>query len=126
MAKPVDAAELREVQAELGRNSHYLKTLYEYLVSGDVTDEEYRDMKLSYEAKIASLNGRERELRETARLSMLETSSRDKAADIIGSINHIDDLTAEIVDALVDKILVFEDKRIEISFKFRTEGVAND
>jgi hypothetical protein len=41
------------------------------------------------------------------------------------------DLTAEAVDALIERILVFEDKHIEIQFKFRneiteTEGAGNE
>jgi DNA invertase Pin-like site-specific DNA recombinase len=120
--KPVDDAALRSIQTETQRSERYLKGIYESLISGDLTDTEYREMKKSYEAKIAALTARERALRETARLAALESTSRRKAADSIGAVHCVDDLTAEVVDALVDKILVFEDKRIEISFKFRMEG----
>ncbi len=121
---PVFTAELRDIQTELERNERYLQGLYEGLICGDFTEVEYKEMKQAYESKIASLTARRHELRETARLTALETASRSKAADRIDTISCAEDLTAEVVDALVDKILVFENKRIEVYYKFSMEGVA--
>jgi hypothetical protein len=114
-------SELREAQSELDRTGNFLKGLYESLVSGDVTEDEYREMKQGYETKIAALTGTVKELRETARVQALESARCAKAADCIGAVSGITDLTAEVVDALIDRILVFEDKRIEVRFKFSDE-----
>lgn len=119
--KSLDNTELRDVQAELGRNSHFLKGLYESLICGDITDTEYKDMKQSYGAKIASLTERERKLREASRLSALEVAARSKTSDSIGAVCCVANLTAEVIDTLVEKIRVFEDKSIEIRFKFTDE-----
>jgi DNA invertase Pin-like site-specific DNA recombinase len=119
-----DNSELRSVQVELDRNGNFLKGLYESLIAGDITDSEYREMKQSYEDKISALRERERKLRESARIQALDSARKAKAANSIGAVGGISDLTAEVIDALIDRILVFEDKHIEVAFKFAGETVA--
>jgi hypothetical protein len=121
--KSDDGAELRNVQGEIVRVSGFLKGLYESLVSGDITGEEYKEMKSAYETKIANLTERERELREMARAAALESARRDKAADCYGAVNSIGKLTADVMDALVERIVIYSGKRIEVSFKFSDETV---
>lgn len=116
-----EPSELSGVRAELSRVTGFLKGLYESLVSGDVTQAEYADMKRSYETKIADLTERERVLTEVARERKLNQIAADKASGNLGAVSAIADLTAEIIDALIDRILVFEDKRVEIHFKFTDE-----
>jgi DNA invertase Pin-like site-specific DNA recombinase len=123
VVKTHDSNEIWRVQADIERNTGFLKGLYESLISGDITREDYRDLKLSYESKIASLSEQESILRESARLAALEAAKRNKAADNIGTVFDSGGLTAEAVDALIEKILVFEDKHIEIWFKFTDEIV---
>ena len=116
-------SELRDTQAELDRKAHFLKGLYESLIVGDISESEYRDMKIAYETSIALLSEKLRELRETARIRALETAKLNKAADNLGSAHHITalTLTAGILDKLVEKILIYEDKHIEVRFKFADE-----
>jgi hypothetical protein len=118
VAPTVDNAELRGVQSEMNRVSGFLKGLYESLVNGDITKAEYKELKSSYEAKIAKLTEQENELREAARLAVLESARREKAVENYGALHNASELTTEIVDALIEKILIFTDKSIEISFKF--------
>jgi hypothetical protein len=125
-----EPSELSGVRAELSRVSGFLKGLYESLVNGDLTQSEYADMKKSYEARIADLTERERRLTETARERHLNQIAVNKASATLSGVNLITDLTAEVVDALIEKILIFENKRVEIYFKFtdeveRTEGADN-
>jgi len=124
-------AELTQTRQELDRVGGFLKGLYESLVEGDITNAEYTDMKRNYENRIAALNERERQLYEEIRERFLRESALKKASDNLNNISVIGDLTAETIDALIEKILIFEDKRIEVTFKFadkteETEGVANE
>ncbi|MDR1059715.1 MAG: recombinase family protein [Clostridiales bacterium] len=119
-------SELREAQAGLERCGGLLKGLYESLASGDITEGEYRELKQGYEAKSAALADRANRLREVARAQALESARRAKAAGSIGALGGAADLTAEAVDALIDKIRVFEDKRIEVRFKFSDETAISD
>ncbi|GHV40257.1 hypothetical protein FACS189490_05170 [Clostridia bacterium] len=114
-------SELVTVSAELNRVSGFLKGLYESLVSGDITEPEYRDMKQSYETKIAAFTKRERELRETARERQLQQAAATKVSEHLGAVETITDITAAVIDALIEKITVFEDKRVEVKF---TDGIS--
>jgi hypothetical protein len=118
-----DNADLRSVQAELDRNGRFLKGLYESLVSGDITDNEYREMKQTYETRIAELSERERQMREANRVALLEASARKKAATELGAVGCVTDLTAEVIGGLIEKILVYDNDRVEIKFRFRDETV---
>jgi hypothetical protein len=122
-AKPPQQAtsELAAVNAELNRVSGFLKGLYESLVVGDITEPEYREMKQSYETKIAELTAREKALREASKEQRLQQNLVDSASLQLGSIRTVSDLTAEVIGALIDKISVFDDKRFEVRFKFTDE-----
>jgi DNA invertase Pin-like site-specific DNA recombinase len=113
--------ELANVCAELKRANGFLKALYESLVDGDITESEYREMKQSYEIKIAGLTEHEKQLRETARERHLKQSATNKASKHLSAANNISDITADLLDALVERILVFPDKHIEVKFKFTDE-----
>jgi hypothetical protein len=112
---------LRAVRAEIDRAVGFLNGLYESLSAGDITPGEYREMKTAYETKIAGLTERESGLREEARLASLESARRGKAASGYGALRTADGLTAEVVDALIGRIHLFQGKRIEIEFKYADE-----
>jgi hypothetical protein len=116
-----EPSELSGVRTELSRVTGFLKGLYESLVSGDLTRSEYADMKQDYEIRIADLTERERVLTENARELHMNQIAVNKASGALGAVSLITDLTAETVDALINKILIFEDKRIEIHYKFTDE-----
>ena len=111
-------AALRELQSEIGKNSHFLKSLYESLMTQDITQDEYRELKTGYESKIADLTAKEKDLRNIMVEQLEQESATANAATHILGIRHIDDLTAERLDRLVERILVFEDRHIEVYFKF--------
>jgi hypothetical protein len=116
-----EPSEIISVRAELSRVTSFLKGLYESLVIGDLTQSEYADMKRNYENRITDLTERERVLTETARERHLSQINLSRASGTLSAVNLITELTTEIVDALITKILIFEDKRIEIHFKFTDE-----
>jgi hypothetical protein len=121
-AEPVkEPSELSGVRAELSRISGFLSGLYESLVSGDLTQREYADMKQDYETRIAALTERERILTEAARERHMNQIIAVKTKASLQAVNLITGLTAELINALVDKIFIFRDKRIEIHFKFTDE-----
>jgi len=122
-APSAESAELRGAQAELDRNGTFLKGLYESLVSGDIDDGEYRELKAGYEARIADLAEKTRLLREKERLSALESAKRGKAAAGLRSVRRTSELTAELLGRLVERILIYGDKRIEARLKLADETV---
>ena len=121
--KTADKEALKKVQGEISKNSHFLKSLYESLVTQDVTQDEYRELKAGYEDKLAALTARKKELRDSILERMIKESAVSKAVSNLHGINEISDLTSDVMDRLVDKIIVCEGKRFEVFFKFN-DGIA--
>lgn len=115
---PQESSELYALRTELTRVTGYLKGLYESLVTGVLTQDEHADMKHGYETRIAELTAREQELMDAARERHMKQMTLDKASGALEAVAVIEDITVEVLDVLVDRIRVFEDKRVEISYKF--------
>jgi DNA invertase Pin-like site-specific DNA recombinase len=114
-------AELAQTAQELNRVSGFLKGLYESLIEGDITNAEYGEMKRNYESCIAALSEREKQLRDEMRERSLRESELKKANENLDNLSVIGDLSVEVIDALIEKILLFKDKNIEVVFKFSDE-----
>ena len=117
-ADAADRAELKSIQAEIGKTSRFLQSLYESLTQGDISREEYRDLRAGYEAKIAELSDRERETRSRMVERIANESVKAKAAANLKEVRLLTELTADTLDKLIDRIIVFEDKSIEVHYKF--------
>jgi len=121
---------LAALRLEADKSGRMLKSLYESLVSGLITADEYREMRESYEAKTLvnlthanelEIRGREldRQIAEYCELSDLIVH-----ADTSG-------ITAEIVDRLVNRIEVYADRHMDVEFRFESgfelvEGVTGN
>jgi hypothetical protein len=92
-------------------------------MTNDITQDEYRELKAGYEAKIADLNASEKDLRNKLVDCIARETKTANATAHLNGVQQLADLTAESLDRLVEKILVFEDKHIEVQFKF-TDSVA--
>ena len=115
--------ELRQLQSDIEKNSHFLKSLYESLMSNDITKDEYRELKSGYEEKISTLSEKEKALRDELIAENAKISANSKATKRLAAVRRIADLTSDSLDKLVEKILVYEDNHIEVWFKF-TDGMA--
>jgi hypothetical protein len=87
----------------------------------DITQDEYRELKAGYEVKIANLTAKEKELRNKMVEQIAKDSATAKTASQLGGVRQITDLTADCLDKLVERILVYEDKHIEVQFKFTND-----
>jgi cell division protein FtsB len=114
-------SELREINRELSNTGRYLKHLYEHLVMELLTPDEYTQMKSDYEAKIEALSRRADEVRAQSRKLDEEKSEYSGFADAVSAAIRKNELTAEIADALIEKISVSQDKSFEVFYRFNTE-----
>jgi hypothetical protein len=117
--------ELTAARQEFDKNQRYLKGLYESLMSGDITDAEYKDMKGAYETKIVILSKQINYLRETIHERELQDKVLLQAHAGIQTIGQPSDMTTEIIDKLIEKIFVFQNQRIGVMFYFLDEVVYN-
>lgn len=118
--KPLEA-ELREINGKLDKDGRMRQSLYENMVSGLITQDEFVKMKADYEAKIEALSRRADEIRGRKREIKEQVSEYHDLADAVSAAISNDNLTAEIIDRLVDKILVHPDKSFEVIFRFKDE-----
>jgi hypothetical protein len=119
-------SEILNARKSIAENDMYLKSLYNSLLAGRITEEEFAELKTTFNKKIANLKQEEKVLRDKKRERLLFKGSREKTAGILKSLRSFKDFTAEAVDKLITKILVFEDKDITVHFKFNEGSADND
>ena len=120
-----ERAKLKEKIASRRRDTHRLREsirgLYEHLVEGILSKDEYFSLKGSYETKIEQLAAEIGQLesgvaaidRQIEEYRTLEKDAED--------IRRNRELTAELIDRLIDRIEVSKDKKLTVRFKFRSE-----
>lgn len=113
-------ARLDALRQELDRDRRMLKSLYESLVTGILNDEEYRRMRTDYGEKIESKSALMQEL--TGRLREVEAQAAEyiDLTNLIAGVKEKEDITAALIDRLVDRIRVFSDRHIEVDFRFES------
>jgi len=116
-------SELASASSEHERSSRFLKGLFESLVQGDISDSEYKDMKSDYEAKITATAEQIAHLYERIHMHTKQENALTQAHESIQTVEHISDLTADIIDKLVEKIRVYQDGRLEVKFRFLDDMV---
>ena len=110
--------ELRETNRELNNTGRYLKSLYESLVNEIITPDEYIQMKSDYEERIRALSLRSDNLRSQIRMAEEERHEYGGFAVAVSAAISAGRLTADIADALIEKIVVRQDKSFDIFYCF--------
>ena len=110
--------ELNEINSLLDKDGRMIKSLYESMVGGMITRDEFGQMKADYEAKIADLSNRAKEIRNSRRETEQKNKDYTDFAQAVSTVTASDSLTEEIIDKLVEKVLVNPDKSVEVYFKF--------
>lgn len=115
------ASELEDINRQLSASGHFLKSLYENMVAGLITADEFAAMKADYETKIEALSERADQLRARRRERKSEQESYRVFADAASDALAGSELSADIIDRLVEKVLVRRDKSFEITLRFQNE-----
>lgn len=101
--------------------SDFRMKLYEALCDDLIDREEYNRMRLSYTEKIECAQAAVNEL-VSQREELLNGGQADRQwIEVFMRFRDENALTREMVVALIDQILVYEDKRIRILFNYRDE-----
>lgn len=114
-------AELSQLAQKSSQKQLYMKGLYESLIKRDIDKEQYLYMRSGYEDEIVILTQQTRELEQS--LKKLEEQCRELAdlSNVFKQMRKNTNLTAALVDRLIEKVLVSHDKVIDITFRFRDE-----
>lgn len=113
--------EINELKQYISKNKDYLRSLYESLMGNIISAEEYKALKNEYEQKIS---GTVKQIYDIEKeYTDLENRYEHfcEYSDAIEEIIKDEHLTAELIQILVDRILIYNDKRIEVIFSFESE-----
>ena len=109
---------LISLQNEKQRLDDRLQALYESFVGGEISREKYLTQK-------ASITDREKEISsETIRLEKLMVSGSEEQPKAIAKYlgyAEVDELTAEMIDALVERVDIYPDDVLEVKLRFTDE-----
>jgi len=119
-------SEMLDIQAKIERNQGFLKGLYESLMTGDITADEYKELKTSYESKLEALANQERQLRIEIVKQRTAESVCQRANSTISVFRGIEDLTSAALDILIEQICIFESNQLQVHFKFANETEGGD
>jgi DNA invertase Pin-like site-specific DNA recombinase len=121
-------SELTALRQEADKDGRMLKSLYESLVSGIITADEYREMRESYEEKARANLSLAAELERGQKALEKQTVEYCELSDLMENA-ATNGITAELVDRLIDRIRISSDRSIAVDFHFESgfeliEGMA--
>ncbi|MDE7220454.1 MAG: recombinase family protein [Oscillospiraceae bacterium] len=108
-------------ERELAKITRYKQSLYQDWKDGEITQQDYRDMKADYERQIASLS--DILARLTSERAELTNGVDNEHPALVAFMKYqnIETLNREILIELVDHIKVYENGNISVKFKFSDE-----
>lgn len=108
-------------KSELERSNTLLMSLYENYTDGIITRDEYNRMKQTYSARSEELERQLNALQDSM-VSVREKSSHNN--EWMTEFRKHENITAlerSIVVSLIDRILVYADRRVDITFRWKDE-----
>ena len=118
-------SELREKitsrKQEIQRLRGIVRSLYENLVQGVLTKDEYFDYKEKYESRIADLAVEMEQLEDGLRTMDAQAEQHRALEQDAAQIKTDRALTAALIERLIDRIEVSHDKQITVRYRFQSE-----
>mgnify|MGYP003531799023 FL=1 len=112
---------ITEKENERDKHQDTSMKLYDSYVEELISREEYRSMKEKYVVKIKECEAAIKELEEQRRQVIEDTQGSNSWIYQFIKYKDMDELSHEIVVALIDRIDIYEDKRIQITFNYKNE-----
>ena len=108
-------------ERELTKISRYKQPLYQDWKDGEITQQDYRDMKADYERQTIALT--DVLARLNAERAELANGVKSEHPALVAFTKHqnIDQLSRELLVELIDHIKVYENGNISVRFKFADE-----
>lgn len=114
-------ARLTSKQEEIKRYQQLKATLYESLTDGLIDKVEYLELKAVYDGKMQEAQIIETKLREEFEHALQNLTQDSQWIQRFKAYHNIDKLDRRMVVTLIDKILVYEDCRLEIKFQYQAD-----
>ena len=101
-------AEQRKTEARIAEIDGIIKRLYEDNLSGKITDERFSILAKDYESEQSELKEKAKSLQESVQTEKAEKENLSKFIRLVKRYTEIPELTAEILNAFIDRIYVGE------------------
>ena len=108
-------------EKELTKITRYKQSLYQDWKDGEISQQEYREMKADYERQAAGLSDLLARLTAERKELSNGVDQQHPALVAFAKYQNIEKLTREILIELVDHIKVYENGNISVHFKFADE-----
>ncbi len=108
-------------EKELTKITRYKQSLYHDWKDGEISQQEYREMKADYERQAAGLSDLLARLTAERKELSNGVDQQHPALVAFAKYQNIEKLTREILIELVDHIKVYENGNISVHFKFADE-----
>jgi DNA invertase Pin-like site-specific DNA recombinase len=112
-----DGAELAQIKAKLAQDMSFKQSLYENLVSDVISQDEYVTLKTDYESQIDELRGRAAAIEKERQEFEKQTRDGLNLFERLRRVTVRNDITEELIDALVEKISINRDKSVNVILK---------
>lgn len=112
---------LDKKQEEIDRYQRLLRSLYESLTDGIIDREEYQALKKTYTAGRDEAEGQADTLREEMSRTLEHTINNRDWMEQFRKRGNIVALDREIVVSLIERILIYKDRRVEIVYRWQDE-----
>ena len=107
---------MAEADAELSRYRRLKVSAYEDLQDGLLSKEDYLDIKAQYEERIVSLETAKEQIRRELDLYLKNGDSQQQWIQEFLEHRNIQRLSRSVAVECIDRIQIYEDKRIEVTF----------
>lgn len=113
--------QIQTVKRQINSYMEQKAALYESVTNGSITQEDYFLKSQEWSKKADELRVFLKELEDKAEQYSLDYSMQGNWAKLIEKYQNTDQLTAEMVDAFIDQMYMFNDGHVEITFNFKDE-----
>lgn len=112
---------LEKKREEIDRNQALLRSLYESLADGVIDRDEYQDLKKTYSRRRAEAEEQAEAIQEEMSREMGNFSEGRGWMEQFRKHQNIDALDRTIIVSLIERILIFRDRRVEIVYRWHDE-----
>ena len=113
LAENVPTNIAKTTQARIKKLDEIIQKLYEDNIEGKISDERFAKMSANYEAEQQTLESRTQELKEIINSEKENSLNADRFLKLVRKHTDIKELTAEVLRELVEKVYVYQSKRID-------------
>ena len=113
-------ARLTQKQEEIERCQKLLRSLYENLADGIIDKSEYQELKSTYQDRRSQAEEQAEFLREEMGRE-LDNSANNHWIEQFIKHRNITSLDRRIVVSLIERVLIFRDRRVEIVYRWYNE-----